>query len=93
MNITSNHKKVKTKPRKLKKSEGPDLKVLGSSELIQLLLKNDLVDEMWLVIYPVILVRKKNCLTIVPPQGHSHWLKVSLHRVEFSMAITSEREM
>jgi len=45
--------------KKLKKSEGSDLKVWGSSELVQLLLKNDLVDELWLVIYPVILGRGK----------------------------------
>jgi dihydrofolate reductase len=40
---------------KLKKEGGPDLQVWGSSELIQLLLKNDLVDELWLVIHPVTL--------------------------------------
>lgn len=43
----------------LKKSEGGDIKVWGSSELVQLLLKNDLVDEMWLVIYPVTLGKGK----------------------------------
>lgn len=41
--------------QKLKKSEGSDLKVWGSSELVQLLLKNDLVDELWLMIYPLTL--------------------------------------
>ena len=40
---------------KLKSSEGSDIKVWGSSELIQLLLKNDLVNELWLVIYPLTL--------------------------------------
>jgi dihydrofolate reductase len=45
--------------KKLKKSEGSDLKVWGSSELVQLLLKNDLVDELWLVIYPVTLGKGK----------------------------------
>lgn len=40
---------------KLKHSEGSDLKVWGSSELIQLLLKNDLVDEFWLMIHPLTL--------------------------------------
>jgi len=40
---------------KLKNSEGSDLKVWGSSELIQLLLKHDLVDELWLKIYPLTL--------------------------------------
>lgn len=41
--------------KKLKNSEGRDIKVWGSSELVQLLLKHDLVDELWLKIYPVIL--------------------------------------
>jgi dihydrofolate reductase len=40
---------------KLKSSEGSDIKVWGSSKLIQLLLKNDLVDELWLVIHPLTL--------------------------------------
>ncbi len=41
--------------KKLKKSKGSDIKVWGSSKLVQLLLKNDLVDELWLKIYPVTL--------------------------------------
>jgi dihydrofolate reductase len=41
--------------QKLKKSEGADVKVWGSGELVQLLLKHDLVDELLLKIYPVIL--------------------------------------
>ena len=40
---------------KLKNSEGPDIQVWGSSKLIQLLLKNDLVDELRLKIYPLTL--------------------------------------
>ncbi|MBN8825760.1 MAG: dihydrofolate reductase family protein [Spirosoma sp.] len=39
----------------LKRSEGSDINVWGSSELIQLLLANDLVDELWLKIYPLTL--------------------------------------
>jgi dihydrofolate reductase len=41
--------------KKLKDSEGADIQVWGSSELIQLLLKHDLVDELRLKIYPLIL--------------------------------------
>jgi dihydrofolate reductase len=41
--------------KKLKNSEGLDIQVWGSSKLIQLLLKNDLVDELWLKIYPLTL--------------------------------------
>jgi dihydrofolate reductase len=40
---------------KLKNSNGSDIKVWGSGELIQLLLKNDLVDELWLNIFPLTL--------------------------------------
>src|SRR3954463_12036129 len=36
----------------LKNSEGCDIQVWGSSKLVQLLLKHDLVDELWLKIYP-----------------------------------------
>jgi dihydrofolate reductase len=41
--------------KKLKESKGSDIQVHGSGELVQLLLKNDLVDELWLKIYPVTL--------------------------------------
>lgn len=41
--------------KQLKKSEGSDLQVHGSGKLIQTLLKNDLVDELWLKIFPVVL--------------------------------------
>jgi dihydrofolate reductase len=40
---------------KLKGANGTDIQVHGSGELIQLLLKNDLVDELWLKIHPVTL--------------------------------------
>jgi len=39
----------------LKHSSGPDLQVHGSSQLIQLLLENNLVDELWLKQFPVVL--------------------------------------
>jgi len=38
--------------KKLKRSKGADIQVWGSSKLIQLLLKHDLVDELRLKIYP-----------------------------------------
>jgi dihydrofolate reductase len=44
---------------KLKNTEGTDLIVWGSSELVQLLLKHDLVDELWLKIYPLMLGKGK----------------------------------
>ena len=43
----------------LKESEGLDLQVHGSGELIQLLLKNDLVDELWLKTFPITLGQGK----------------------------------
>lgn len=45
--------------KKLKNSDGPDLKIWGSSQLVQLLLKHDLVDEFWLNIHPVVLGKGK----------------------------------
>jgi len=48
--------------KKLKTSKGSDIQVWGSSELIQLLLKNDLVDELRLKIYPLTLGKGKKIL-------------------------------
>jgi dihydrofolate reductase len=45
--------------KKVKKSKGSDLQVWGSGELIQLLLKNDLVDELRLKIHPLTLGKGK----------------------------------
>src|SRR5882757_4293777 len=47
---------------KLKNSAGSDIRVWGSGELVQLLLKHDLVDELWLKIYPVTLGEGKKLL-------------------------------
>ena len=45
--------------QKLKSSEGPEIKIWGSSKLVHLLLKHDLVDEFWLNIHPIILGKGK----------------------------------
>ncbi len=45
--------------KKLKSENGLDLQVHGSGKLIQTLLKNDLVDELWLKIFPVTLGKGK----------------------------------
>jgi len=48
--------------KKIKNSKGSDIHVWGSSELIQLLLKNDLVDELRLRIFPLTLGKGKKIL-------------------------------
>ncbi|HVN56499.1 MAG TPA: dihydrofolate reductase family protein [Anaerolineaceae bacterium] len=45
--------------KKLKQQDGPMLQVHGSSDLIQTLLANDLVDELWVKIFPVALGKGK----------------------------------
>jgi len=45
--------------RELKRSDGPDLLTQGSSELVHQLLATDLVDELRLLVYPVLLGRGK----------------------------------
>lgn len=44
---------------KLKESNGPELQIHGSSNLIQQLLKHDLIDELWLKIFPITLGKGK----------------------------------
>jgi dihydrofolate reductase len=46
---------VAAKIKELKEQDGPMLQVHGSGNLIQTLLKNDLVDELWLKTFPVTL--------------------------------------
>ena len=41
--------------KKLKTSEGPDLQVYGSANLVQTLMELDYVDEFWLKIFPITL--------------------------------------
>jgi dihydrofolate reductase len=38
---------------RIKEQKGPDLHIYGSGNLIQTLIKHDLVDEFWLQIYPI----------------------------------------
>jgi dihydrofolate reductase len=45
--------------KKLKQQDGPDIQVHGSGNLIQTLLKYDLVDELWLKIFPITLGKGK----------------------------------
>ena len=50
---------IPTEVGKLKEQEGPEIQVHGSGGLVQTLLKHDLVDELWLKIFPITLGRGK----------------------------------
>ncbi len=54
-NTTIINNNVVVELKKLKNKNGPDMQVYGSGNLIQTLLKNDLVDELWLKIFPITL--------------------------------------
>ena len=45
--------------KNLKNAEGGDIKIWGSSKLVQLLLEHDLVDELWVMTHPIILGKGK----------------------------------
>lgn len=49
------HGDVAEEVRKLKQQDGPDIHMYGSANLIQTLLKHDLIDEFWMKIYPITL--------------------------------------
>ncbi|MCX6149696.1 MAG: dihydrofolate reductase family protein [Ignavibacteriales bacterium] len=46
---------IAEKVAEIKQQQGPDLHVWGSGNLIQTLIKHDLVDAFWLMIYPITL--------------------------------------
>ena len=46
---------IAEKVLKIKQQQGPDLHVYGSANLVQTLLKHDLVDAFWLKIFPITL--------------------------------------
>ncbi|HEV2261681.1 MAG TPA: dihydrofolate reductase family protein [Candidatus Rubrimentiphilum sp.] len=56
--------------RRLKASDGPELHIWGSSELLQTLIAGDLVDEFRLWVFPVVLGKGKRLFeSSVPPRG------------------------
>ena len=64
---------VEAKVRELKAQPGRDLLVQGSGVLVQWLLEHDLVDELKLTIYPVVLGDGKR---LFPDTGQSHRLEL-----------------
>src|SRR6185503_8930981 len=50
--------------KKLKAQNGPELQVYGSANLIQTLLEHDLVDELWLKIFPITLRKGKRLFAV-----------------------------
>jgi len=57
----------------LKNSNGSDTQVWGSSELIRRLRKNNLVDQLWLIIRPITLGKGKICLAMAQYRQHLHY--------------------
>jgi dihydrofolate reductase len=54
---------IAEKVTKIKQQEGPELHVWGSSNLLQTLIRHDLVDAFWLMIYPLTLGTGKRLFT------------------------------
>ena len=64
---------VEAAVRELKATPGPDLLLQGSGVLLRWLLEHDLVDELNLVIYPVLL---GDGLRLFPEKGQTHRLEL-----------------
>jgi len=72
--------------KKLKKSNGPDLQVYGSGNLVQTLMKHDLVDEFWLKIFPITLSGGKRLFDkgTIPAEFKLFESKISLNGIIFA---------
>lgn len=46
---------IAEKVREIKRQDGPDINVWGSGNLLRTLMKNDLIDTFWLMVFPVTL--------------------------------------
>jgi dihydrofolate reductase len=62
---------IAEKITKIKQQEGPDLYVYGSANLVQTLMKHDLIDAFWLMIISVTLGVENDCLPVARSQRHS----------------------
>ncbi len=78
--------------KKLKNSNGSDIQVWGSGELIQLLFNNDLVDELWLMIYPLTLGKGKKLFDKGPIPAAFTLIESTTTQVELLFPSTSELE-
>ena len=68
----------------LKQEEGKDLRVIGSTQLVQTLIRHDLVDELRLMIDPLLLGGGKRAF---PEDGISRSLRLADSRVATTGAI------
>lgn len=59
--------------KKLKDQDGPEIQVHGSGDLIQTLLQHDLVDELWLKIFPI----TRHWQALVCGRHNSSWIQTS----------------
>ncbi len=67
----------------LKNSDGPDLQVYGSANLVQTLMEHDLVDEFWLKIFPLTLGSGKRLFDkgTIPAAFKLYESKISLNGI------------
>jgi dihydrofolate reductase len=72
--------------KKLKNANGPDLQVYGSANLCQTLFKHDLVDELWLKIFPITLGKGKRLFAegTIPAAFKLSYSKISPSGVIFA---------
>ena len=72
--------------KKLKNSDGPDLQVYGSANLVQSLMEHDLVDEFWLKIFPLTLGTGKRLFEkgTIPASFKLFDSKISPHGIIFA---------
>ena len=72
------HGDVEAKVRELRAQPGRDLLLQGSGGLLRWLLERDLVDELKLLIYPLVLGKG---LRLFPDQGQTHALELAESKV------------
>ena len=72
--------------KKLKNSDGPDLQIYGSANLVQSLMEHDLVDEFWLKIFPLTLGTGKRLFEkgTIPASFKLFDSKISQHGIIFA---------